>query len=167
MTSLEYSRIILYPDATNIEDAAKFLVYSLLISHGIRRDVLAEVKLGEKWIIAPGNRIRHLRPDADTSEGWIKAVLRGRKLGAEVRKIPLIPNTSTNLLVKLTNKRELLSLPGRVTTPVLICLTRSHNCELPVEFKQLYSPYISAWRTIAIINIFLDRFLNNLPVLPC
>ncbi len=76
----------------SLEYVATFLVSSLLLSHGIRKDTVSIVKLGKLWLCAPGSRLRHLRPDLDSSVGWVKAVLRNRKkevLGAvKLRNLP-------------------------------------------------------------------------------
>ena len=73
--------------AQGIDDASMFLVNSLLVSHGIRKDATAIVEVSGHWIIAPGSRIRHLRPDYRTRTGWIRYVLRrGGGLGATITR---------------------------------------------------------------------------------
>ncbi|BAA80735.2 hypothetical protein APE_1734.1 [Aeropyrum pernix K1] len=65
-------------------EAGVFLSSSLLLSHGVRQGVSAAVRLGGKWIVVRSSEVRRLYPDADSLEGWVKAVLRGRPLGASV-----------------------------------------------------------------------------------
>ncbi|MEB3817044.1 MAG: hypothetical protein LRS46_03785 [Desulfurococcales archaeon] len=72
----KYKRIHILIDSGKPRDIAIFLVNALLISHGIRRDVLAAFRWGNAWIAAPGDRVRHLRPDMDTAEGWIRRVIK-------------------------------------------------------------------------------------------
>jgi len=69
---------------TDVQTMAAFIVNSLLVSHGIRLDAAALLRLRHGWLWVPGSGIRHLRPDADSSEGWVRAVLRGRSLGARI-----------------------------------------------------------------------------------
>jgi hypothetical protein len=76
-----YKRVHIYTNPEDALDVAKFIAGSLLLSHGIRRDTVAVVRLKDLWLIAPGDRVRHLRPDEETLEGWVKAVLKGANLG--------------------------------------------------------------------------------------
>ena len=64
----------------NTRDAAIFLASALLVSHGVRRDSTAVVKLSRprSWLLARGDSVRHLRPDVDSAEGWIRAVTSGK-----------------------------------------------------------------------------------------
>ncbi|MEB2836062.1 MAG: hypothetical protein GSR80_000074 [Desulfurococcales archaeon] len=77
-------RIYVLPIGVDIQTMAAFIVNSLLVSHGIRPDAAAFLRLRRGWLWVPGSGIRHLRPDADSSEGWVRAVLRGRSLGARI-----------------------------------------------------------------------------------
>lgn len=82
-------RIHITPDNLTIEEASLFIVSSLLVSHGIRREAEAWVKVGDSWVVARGSKIRQLRPDPVSAEAWLRAVVyRGKteRLGAEVLK---------------------------------------------------------------------------------
>ena len=75
----EAKRVHILLTPQSLEHVATFLVSSLLLSHGIRKDTVSIVKLSKLWLCAPGSSLRHLRPDLDSSVGWVKAVLRNRK----------------------------------------------------------------------------------------
>ena len=79
--------------ASNPLEAGRIVASSLLISHGVRREVLAAVYLEWKgfWLLVHGSRVRRLWPDADAVEGWVRAVLRGARLGASLEKEPRLP----------------------------------------------------------------------------
>jgi hypothetical protein len=63
-----------------VERLATFLTSSLLISHNIRRDTIAIIKLrSDLWICASGSRVRQLRPDEDSAIGWINAVAKSKR----------------------------------------------------------------------------------------
>jgi len=162
----KYKRVLLYPDPRNTYDAARFLVYSLLISNNARRDTLAQVRVGSKWIIAPGDKIRHLRPDADTSEGWVRAVLRGRKLGAVLSENPLIPEKSVRIEVRhaRTGSRK-LEITG-IKPIVVACLNRGARCWLDGALLFEVCDW-GVWRTAVILNIILDRIWSGLPPVRC
>ncbi|MCE4612468.1 MAG: hypothetical protein F7C07_01355 [Desulfurococcales archaeon] len=56
------------------------------MSHGVRRDSTAIALLSKPrmWLVARGDSVRHLRPDIDSAEGWIRAVALGKRhLGGE------------------------------------------------------------------------------------
>ncbi|WP_062662094.1 hypothetical protein [Aeropyrum camini] len=80
---MEAGRIHIGAAGTPLE-AGVFISSSLLLSHGVRQGVLAAVRLGARWILARSSDVRRLYPDADSLEGWVKAVLRGRPLGASL-----------------------------------------------------------------------------------
>ena len=72
-----------------IGEAARFIASALLVSHGIRRDTMAVVLLESgEWIVVRGWEARHLRPDIDSAIGYVRAVLRGARLGGEVVEEP-------------------------------------------------------------------------------
>ena len=78
-----YRRIHIGIEPMSLSSAARFLVSSLLVSHGVREDTAAIARLrGKDWLLALGDQLRHLRPDEDTAVGWVKAVIRrNRGLG--------------------------------------------------------------------------------------
>jgi tRNA pseudouridine-54 N-methylase len=67
---------------------ASFLSSALLISHGVRRDMEAVFQSGSRVVVVKGSKVRHLRPDQDSGEGYVRAVERGKaeQLGAEIRE---------------------------------------------------------------------------------
>ncbi len=69
-------RVHVLMDVKSLGDIAVFLTSSLLLSHGIRRDVVSVIKLKNSWLCVPGFRVRHLRPDFDSALGWVRAVLK-------------------------------------------------------------------------------------------
>ena len=78
-------RIHVLPGPVDLDEAASFLVSSLLLSHGIRRNTVAIVELDIGLLAAPGWSLRQLRPDLETATGWVRAVLykgKARGLGA-------------------------------------------------------------------------------------
>lgn len=131
---------------------------SLLISNGIRRDTASIVGVGGKWIIAPGDRVRHLRPDADTSEGWVRAVLRGKRLGAILLEEPPILDGVTVLLHEGEVEGGELSTLYDASTPIVLCYTSSsvEDCSGRVE-GIIRVPDWGYWRTAIIANIILDN----------
>ncbi len=161
-----YKRILLYPDPRNTYDTARFLVYSLLISNNARRDTLAQVRVGAKWIIAPGDKIRHLRPDADTSEGWVRAVLRGKRLGALLSENPLIPEKGARIEIRHARTGpQKLDITG-IKPPVIVCLHRGAECRLRGALLFEVHDW-GVWRTAVILNIILDRIWSGLPPVRC
>jgi len=83
------TRIHVLPEWPGPQEAAGFLVSSLLISHGIRREALALIRVRGGLLAAPGWTLRQLRPDLDTAEGWLRAALSGkaRRLGATILRL--------------------------------------------------------------------------------
>ncbi|MDM7274781.1 MAG: hypothetical protein P3X22_001465 [Thermoprotei archaeon] len=88
--SVKYRRHHIYLSPEDPLDAARFIANALLLSHGIRRDTAASAKVGGLWITVHGSEVKHLRPDEESLEGWIRAVLRGggSKLGVRVSREP-------------------------------------------------------------------------------
>ncbi len=164
-----YKRIHIYPNPLNINDAALFLVYSLLISNNIRRDTITEVRIGKTWIIAYGDKIRHLRPDADTSEGWIRAVLRSKRLGASLETGPLDYPANTNIMVvHKPNIKPEINIDENLVSPVIICYVADPSeCPLSGSWVEVKVPKWGVWRSSTIINIMIDRIWNSLPTTPC
>ncbi|MCE4619512.1 MAG: hypothetical protein F7C33_00645 [Desulfurococcales archaeon] len=162
----KYKRVLLYSDPRNTYDAARFLVYSLLISNNARRDTLAQVRVGAKWIIAPGDKIRHLRPDADTSEGWVRAVLRGKKLGALLSENPLIPESGTRIEIRHSRTGSQKLDITRVEPPVTACLHRGTTCDSESALSFEVRDW-GVWRTVLVLNIILDRIWAGQPPVRC
>ncbi len=164
---MNYRRAHILPGSNSIGEAASFLISSLLISHGARVDSIAAVEIEGFWIIAYGDRIRHLRPDQDSAEGWVRAVLykgRHRQLGASVLDRP--PRTGNSVYCikdepgakglnwfkdtfPTSGLHDLLTfiyLGGRETTFPFQC---EENIAIEINIPRHLKP--------ALINIILDR----------
>ena len=129
---------------------------ALLISNGIRKDAMATVNVKGKWIIAPGDKLRHLRPDADTSEGWVKAVLRGRPLVALVMDHP-IKAGNVILLHHSGGRAGNLSRLFDLSLPLAFCYTNSLAACPLIPKIVIDVPGWEIWRTAIIANIVLDN----------
>ncbi len=151
-------RLHVLPDPRSLWEAASFIASSLLLSHGIRTDAAALVRVRGQWILAEGARVRQLRPDADSAEGWIRAVLKGKRLGAELLKDPPQP-VGHVVLLKRGASRGLEKLPvGDVTVCYGSC---------PYERAEaLGSPDWPPYKLAAVVNILLDRMELGSPACP-
>jgi len=145
-------RLHVLPQA-GISEAARFITGALLLSHGARRDTAALVRVGDSWILARGGGIRHLRPDADTAEGWVRAVLRGARLGGEVMSRPP-PPVGRIILVSGGSGR---GLAGLSSPPATLCYG---SC--PYAWEDVVEGFDDAWRSVVVANIVLDRFERGL-----
>ncbi len=155
-------RVYIYPRPRNYYDAAMFLVNSLLISHGIRRDALAIVRVGSRWVLAPGASVRHLRPDADTAIGWVRAVLRGKRLGATVEGDPPgFPGVYT-VDPGEGDPRCLCSAADKVNGGTPACFSSAEECAQYYKVVDGCSASLEAWRSVAIVNILVDRIRAGL-----
>lgn len=145
------------PRPLQIREAARFLTMALLISNGIRRDTVVILNVRGGWLIAPGDRLRHLRPDADTSEGWIRAVLRGRPLGAIVTDSVAGIGRVIVLHHKPGNGVGELELLYRAEPPWALCyINGDGECGFPID-RVLKVPNWGLWRTSIIVSIILDN----------
>ena len=151
-------RLHVLPTPRSTWEAAAFIASSLLLSHGIRRDAAALVRVGGKWILAEGSRVRQLRPDADSAEGWVRAVLRGRRLGALVLEEPPPPRGRV-VLLREGAPGGLGGLPG---APVTVCYS---GCPYEPE-RELGAPGWPPYRLAAVVNIVLDRMELGVPGCP-
>ena len=150
-------RLLVHPSPAGITEAARFLAASLLISHSIRRDTVAAIRVGGKWIIASGARVRHLRPDADTAEGWVRAVLRGAMLGGVVSESPPDPVGTVYEIVP-GDPRGLKRLGGE---PLTVCLPPCpYRDKIVVE-----GPDWPSWSIVEVANIIVDR--RSVGLEPC
>ena len=163
----DYSRIHIYPKPRSIREASRFLAMSLLISNGIRKNTVSVTRLEGKWIIAPGDRLRHLRPDADTSEGWVKAVLRGKRLGAAVLDSIQVPGEA----VLIVHGDE-MGVSGEslrreeLAGERIFCYLEDEDVGCPVKAHRVYGvPPWGVWRSAVLVNIILDRVESGLS--PC
>ncbi|MCE4598691.1 MAG: hypothetical protein F7C81_00640 [Desulfurococcales archaeon] len=159
---MKYHRVHILPEAKDLREAALFLVSSLLISHGARKDTIAIVQIEETWITAYGDKIRHLRPDQDSSEGWVKAVLykgKHKKLGASISNTPIISLRDGYCvgygIVRLKNIKDIIHLEIRDKSTLKFIYmdklddTCKESINLEVEMPRPLRP--------SLINIILDR----------
>ncbi|MCE4602631.1 MAG: hypothetical protein F7C08_00465 [Desulfurococcales archaeon] len=82
-------RIHISADIMTAEEAGLFLVSALLVSHGVRIDTEAWVRVGDVWLVARGNNIRQLRPDPVSADAWVRAAIykgRASRLGVKLLK---------------------------------------------------------------------------------
>ncbi len=147
-------------------DAARFLVNSLLLSHGIRRDTLSIVGLVNTIRLAPVDKLRHLRPDAESSTGWIRAVLekgKAKGLGAVLLQREALEDLiagveigRTQIIVENCNIEP--TLPLSLEFPVTIYYGfRAMRDGIGVCLK------CPQWCSPIILNIALDRIEAGLP----
>ena len=164
-----YKRVHLYPNPEDLKDAAIFLVHALLISNNVRRDTIAGLYLRNKWIITYGDKVRQLRPDADSSEGWLRAVLKGKRLGAIITDSPHIPDNAEKIIIVNSRvSKGRLSLPLDVHFPIILCYANDiYNCNLQGRWRQIQAPAWQAWRSVIALNIMLDRLEHGQPPIKC
>lgn len=149
-------RIHVLPEPPNMVVAARFIANALLLSHSIRRDTEAWVRIGDLWLIARGRSVRQLRPDEESLLGWISAVLRGARLGAELRRevsieSPLCLGGEGDIVRALRGGGRTIvygSLPG------LSCASLAAD---PLPGR----PELS----VVIVNVLLDNIEHNSPLL--
>ncbi len=156
-----YTRIHVLPGPVTVRDAASFLASALLVSNAVRRRSVAAVEVGDGlWLYVAGDVVRHLRPDADTAEGWVRAVLRGKKgLGGRIASAP--PSLPEGYLTVSVD-----SGPGGCR------IVRSNG------YYIVYAPGLGAgprlgmaglppWLAPAVVNVVIDRLEAGLPPAPC
>ncbi len=151
--SITYRRHHIYPAPEDPLDAARFTANALLLSHGIRRDTVASVKIGDLWITVYGSKVKHLRPDEESLEGWIRTVLRGRgsRLGAMVSREP--PRVSGAICFSLEGAEFPEGLTG-LSPPYIIV----YGFEWPQCNVFIRVPLNVKWSIIVVlVNIALDN----------
>jgi len=147
-------RLHVLPQAT-IQEAARFITGALLLSHGVRQDTAALVRVGGRWLLAEGPRVRRLTPDADTSEGWVRAALRGARVGAVLLDSPPEPLGSV-VVVEAGDGSGLARVP---MPPVTLCYG---SCPEGWRPEVRLSGFGDAWRSVVVANIVLDRIEEGL-----
>jgi hypothetical protein len=147
-----YRRVHVYADPRDLLDVARFIAGALLLSHGIRRDTVAVVKLGDSWLVAPGDRVRHLRPDEETLEGWIKAVLRGAMLGVVmVKSKPSYDGYRVCLSLEGSPLIEMLRMPRRDT--YVLDYSSMEECDVRYRRPGRLREYMLA----PLVNMIIDN----------
>ncbi len=126
---------------------------SLLLSHGVRRDAAAVFEHSGRYVVVSGERVRHLRPDQDSAEGYIRAVLHGKAshLGAVIKDE--LPLHEPCLNVTISDGADIFGLDLRKYNSFIYggrldeCDTGFIGSELPLQALP------------AVVNILLDRML--------
>jgi len=161
-------RIHVSLDPLGAREAAVFVSSALLVSHGVRGDSTAIARLSKPraWLLVSGKRVRHLRPDMDSSLGWVRAVITGnRRLGGAIlsdldlgafRDCEAIcfHGAARALAIPLGSLRECVLLAYSSGSPVSVgCRAEYPLGPLPVHL----GPVIG--------NVLLDRFSSGLQLL--
>ncbi len=168
-----HKRIHYYPQPSSLDEASSFIANSLLLSHGIRKDTIAIVRLKCCILIAPGDRIRQLRPDYETRIGWIKAVIRGkhRGLGATLISheefIEMLESYMNGLLsITVVYESPISRLHSKVleelkktNIPIMITYI-PHNTRETITENILLESFLNASYTSSVVNILLDNILE-------
>ena len=166
----KYKRIHYLPNPKSLDEASEFIANTLLLSHGIRRDTLSIVKLRCCILLAPGDRLRQLRPDYETRIGWIRAVLRGkhRGLGAildyDNKTIEYLKSTSIGVIIVVYYSKRSWITESRLREilagdkPLLIeYIDGNDDMVKNGVFGAPYSPGVAG----AIVNIYLDNIMAS------
>ncbi len=166
----KYKRIHYLPEPRSLDEASEFIANTLLLSHGIRRGTLSIVKLRCCTLLAPGDRLRQLRPDYETRTGWIRAVLRGkhRGLGAildyEHKTIEYLRIMNKGVIIVIYHSEESWVTKSRLEEilaengPILVeYIDASHSMVDKGVLGAQYSPGVTG----AIVNIYLDNIITS------
>ncbi|MEM1873046.1 MAG: hypothetical protein QXS85_01325 [Acidilobaceae archaeon] len=153
MSSPSVARAHVYTTPASALDSARFIAASLLVSHGLRPYALAAARVGDRWVIARGDRVRHLRPDEDSLEGWIRAVLRGSPLGALVA--PALPESPRPVVCIDESGRDAMLALLEIGEPVT--LTYGASLEL-CDYRLRVGLELPAFLQAAIANVLLDNW---------
>lgn len=158
-----YRRVHLLPDPRSFNEAAAFLSSSLLLSHSIRRDTLAVVALKRGVIAAPGDRVRQLRPDLESSTGWLRAVLRGkwRGLGAVMLERP--PSMGAWCGRVIQTVMGIAGVEGEIVVDKPLLIVHSNSGAELNSTAKIRAPCPPPCRA-AVSNIILDRVESGLPL---
>ncbi len=169
-SSCAHPRIHVAPEPLEPGEAGLFIAASLLLSHGVRPCTLALVRLRGAWIAAPSWSIRQFRPDEDSRAGWVKAVLRGKKLGAHVAPPAASPEEVLEAIgVKPAAATRCVAARPPTRPEALEAAARALLEGLPLAYTARgcsREPTLGAPPTIApaIVNIAVDRLQAGLPL---
>ncbi|MCE4625521.1 MAG: hypothetical protein F7C35_06625 [Desulfurococcales archaeon] len=157
-----YRRVHLLPDPGSFNEAAAFLSSSLLLSHSIRRDTLAIVVLKRGVIAAPGDHVRQLRPDLESSTGWLRAVLRGKwkGLGAVMMEHPFNVGAWCGRVIQTF--MGVAGVVGEIMVDQPLLIVHTNNGVELGSTAEIRAPCPPPCRA-AISNIILDRAEAGLP----
>ena len=154
-------RVHVLPSWPGVYEAGVFIASSLLVSHGVRRDSAALVARGDYWLVARGDRVRHLRPDADSLEGWVRAVLRGRPLGASVcPRGSLAPRITLRVCTSGGDVLGIGEALARAKPPYVLEYREVGGCD-----ASLGASWMPLHLAPAVVNVVIDRVLGGLPPL--
>ncbi len=136
-------------------EAGRIVASSLLLSHGVRADAAAAVYLewAGLWLFVEGRSVRRLWPDADAAEGWVRAVLRGARLGASLYKAWRPP--SRGICVEA-------SKPDSTGLSALAAQPRVAFYDYPGSCLGVVGVPVDKWLAPAVVNIIWDRVERGL-----
>ncbi|MEB3844641.1 MAG: hypothetical protein LRS48_03035 [Desulfurococcales archaeon] len=175
-----YSRIHVYLDPKDLRDAAGFIVGSLLISRNVRRDTVTIVALKHALVIVAGDSVRQLRPDEESSTGWIRAVLRGKHKGLGAQLAPRgelraaiegilgarIADAESVFIVVNRGVNTLCRIKPRPGKPYIAYYARNANHKPPErDVPVTVETWLPAGYAASTFNIMIDRAMAGLE--PC
>jgi len=113
----------------------------------------AVIQAGSIYVLVRGSRVRHLRPDQDSGEGYIRAVTRGKhaQLGAEILPHPGIVEPCINVTTNEGSDLFTLYLPSHAT---FVYGGKHGGCR-----DAYLGAEIPAYLAPAVVNNLLDRQL--------
>ena len=152
-------RIHVAADRLTEEEAGLFLVSSLLVSHGVRTDTEAWVRIGRTWIVASGSSIRQLRPDPVSAEAWVKAVAykgKASRLGARLAGQNQAPPTGP--CVGPRGRTSLKDIVGAGQGSTIVLWYGEECSDAGLQMDRL-----RVWLMPALANIIIDRIEAGLP----
>ncbi|MEB3780904.1 MAG: hypothetical protein GSR85_11870 [Desulfurococcales archaeon] len=156
-------RIHILLGSYNTRTIAHFIVSSLLISHGVRRNAEAWIQVKDKLLVVEGGRVRHLRPDLVSAESWVKAVLykgKADRLGATISTLDQADMIDNKHCVDTSNRLQVNIAHNKVAAFIY----GNYKDEQCTGYIGLGADLFIGFRP-ALINIILDRLQEGLPVL--
>lgn len=166
-------RLHVLPLKVGVSDASLFITSALLVSHGVRECVAAVVNVGGTYVVAPSWRVRQLRPDADSREGWLRAVLRGkhRGLGAIIARA-----SSYEEVMEIVGLRGIKTIetpcgkPSPTCNPLDLLSSIAREARLAGVAALIYTEGSGLGAPLplcpALVEIGIDRATAGLPTVP-
>ncbi len=151
----------------NYYELGLVIAYSLLTSYGIRRSIRVIIDAVchgvATRLIVDGHRVRHLRMDQDSLEGFVKRSLEGRMRGVRVTR-PSSIGFETCLFVEGHGEpvvtARLWGIPPLLRKLDAIILSKGVvKCKDIVALEGLGG--IDAWFIVATLLIMLDRWYRG------
>ncbi len=143
------------------------IAYSLLTSYGIRRSVRVVIDAVCRGVatrlVVDGSRVRHLRMDQDSLEGFVKRGLEGRMRGVRVIR-PSGMVFETCLALQPSDEPVAIARLWRVAPPLrklnAIVLSQGvATCKNVVMLEGFEG--MEAWLIVAALFIMLDRWYGG------